>query len=238
MSTEIVPVANYALMQSDVEQTLAHMQENLDGERISQWDLPRIQIPAGGGLTWEVPSLTGGESSRDLVGIPVFQSLMRSYWEDPNPVEGTPPDCSSPDAKLGYGNPGGNCETCPLAQFGSAQNGTGQACKLRRMIFLLRENDTIPVLLSLPPTSVKPWRNFLLQASSHGPYYGMQVGLTLKKASSNGYTYSVIVPRMVSMLEGDALAKATTYHQMFSDLMAGDYGRRMAEQTAAETVEL
>lgn len=236
MSSELVPVTEYALMQRDVTTMLAQIQENLDGEKLSQWDLPRIKIPAGGGLSWEIPSISGVDSTREIVGIPVFQTMMRSYWIDPEPVEGTPPDCSSPDAKIGFGDPGGNCEDCPLAQFGSAHNGRGQACKLRRMLFVLRENDTIPVLISLPPTSVKPWRNFLLQASSIGPYYGMQIGLGLTKKTSGGYTHSILVPRLVEALSDEMLERARTYHQMFSTLMSSESGRRMAREVAADDV--
>lgn len=234
MSSELVPVAEYALMQRDVTTMLAQIQENLDGEKLSQWDLPRIKIPAGGGLSWEIPTISGVDTTREIIGIPVYQTMMRSYWSTPDPVEGTPPDCSSPDAKFGFGDPGGDCEICPLAQFASAHNGRGQACKIRRMLFVLREDDTIPVLISLPPTSVKPWRNFLLQASSIGPYYGMQVGLSLSKKTSNGYTHSILNPRLVEALSGDMLERARTYHEMFTALMSSESGQRMAREVAAD----
>src|SRR6267142_5673038 len=36
--------------------------------------------------------------------------------------------CQSLDARVGVGEPGGNCATCPMSRFGSAKKGKGQAC--------------------------------------------------------------------------------------------------------------
>jgi hypothetical protein len=58
------------------------------------------------------------------------------------------------------GKPGGDCHKCPLAQFGSAvdqkgQPGKGQACKSMRMLLFLRQDDMIPMIVNLPPTSLQ-----------------------------------------------------------------------------------
>ena len=65
-----------------------------------------------------------------------------------------PPDCCSFDGVTGEGEPGGACRKCPLNQFGSGENGA-KACKNRRRIYVLREGEIFPLLLSLPTGSLQ-----------------------------------------------------------------------------------
>lgn len=101
--------------------------EDMDGFTMS---FPRIKIPAGGVLQFELP--TGDPQHPDysptLTGVILFNHASCAYWPEGDEYsDDVPPLCSSVDGKQGYGEPGGVCEACALSQFGSASNGRGQS---------------------------------------------------------------------------------------------------------------
>src|SRR3990167_10027573 len=121
-STELELAKDYAIVapDTDIRETVA---ENLGGATLSLGDLTRITVPAGGATAWEVPTLTGMESVKEVEGVVVFWSAQRAYWKEAFAGAGVQPDCSSSDAVTGYGNPGGACADCELAKWGSAKTG-------------------------------------------------------------------------------------------------------------------
>lgn len=181
------------------EQFSQFLIENLGGQGFTPFDLDRIRVPAGGGTTWEVPTLQGPQSQAVLNGIIVAYRDVRSYWRELFAGGSQPPDCSSPDALYGVGTPGGSCLSCPLAAFGTStkadgKTGKGQACRLMRLLLFLRESDLIPTLVVVPPSSVKSCRSYFLRLVGSGlPYYGVTTNLALHKMrSGDGITYSQI----------------------------------------------
>lgn len=173
---------------------------NLDGETLTPFELERIRVPAGGGQAWELPD---GEPAKTVEGIILHQRIIRSYWS--STIEdsggGSPPDCSSADGKVGIGEPGGVCATCPMAQFGS--NGYAQACKQIRVIFLARPGEMLPTVIMVPPSSIGNTKKYLLSlASKSRPYTGVVTRFGLEKAQSKGgIGFSRIVPEMARVLE-------------------------------------
>ena len=133
---------------------------------------------------------------------------MRAYWKDKFTGEGTPPTCGSLDGLIGVGEPGGACVACPLGQFGSGSDAAGKpndakACKEGRLLFVLRPQDTIPIIISLSTMSVKPCKKYFLQlAQAAVPYYGCvtEFGLTPTK-NKGGITYSQATFKAVRRLE-------------------------------------
>ncbi len=105
----------------------------------------RIKIPAGGATTFEIPDgdeEDGVRTAKDITGVillhhPAFAYYMRKYTGGSNP-----PDCGSFDGKLGVGNPGGSCATCPYNQFGSGE-GKSKACKNRRILSQKSESEHV-----------------------------------------------------------------------------------------------
>ena len=67
----------------------------------------------------------------------------------------------------GEGDPGGACAKCRYNQFGSGESG-GKACKNRRRIYILREGEVFPVLLSLPTGSLKEFTRYIQRLLSRG----------------------------------------------------------------------
>ena len=98
--------------------------------------------------------------------------------------------------ETGYGMPGGDCFTCPLNQWGSADGSGGKACKEKRMLFILRATDLLPIVIQAPSTSLQPIKKYLLRLASQGlPYWSVMTSLALEKAQSgSGIAYSRIAP--------------------------------------------
>lgn len=193
------------------------MRDNLGEGGVTAFDLDRVKVPSGGGVAWEIPSLTGeAEVGRTFDGIIVHWREPRSYWAVSLDESGggSPPDCSSTDGKTGVGDPGGNCATCRLSQFGSGpKGGGGQACKQMRLMFVLREDALLPIALFAPPTSLGPLRKYFLRLASQGKRYSDVVTrFALSKATSaTGIEYAVIDPSVSEVLSAGEIAAVRSY---------------------------
>lgn len=190
----------------------AILQENLGGESINPFDLDRIKVPSGGGLAWSVPSLTGEEVAKTIEGVIVYWRSTRSYWNTKFTGESTPPTCQSPDGVTGVGAPGGACALCPMAQWGSGENG-GQACKSARLLFVMQKDNILPVVVSVPPTSIAPIKKYFMRlASQDRPYHAAITSLALVTAQNKkGLKYSQIVPSIVAPLTPEEAAIVRSY---------------------------
>ncbi len=153
----------------------------------------RVKIPTGGGLAFEIPGddADNPEMAKEIIGVIVDHHPINAYWADKYSGGNNPPDCSSMDGKIGVGTPGGNCKTCPYNQFGS--DGAGKACKNMHRIYILRSGEAFPLLLTLPPTSIKNFGDYVLKRVISKGYrtYEVITKITLKRAqNSTGISYS------------------------------------------------
>lgn len=206
----------FPALAADPKELAEALQENLGGGSISPFDLDRIGIPAGGGLAWNVPTLDGGEDAeKELLGIVVHVQNARAFWRNPfGSGEGAvPPDCTSDDAVTGVGDPGGACAQCPYAAFGSDSRQRGQACKLVQRLFLLRPGASLPVVVNLPPGSLKNARKYLLRLVSNGKRASsVLTRLTLEKdKNADGIVYSKAVFAMAGELAPPQAESASAY---------------------------
>ena len=216
----VIPYSNFAVVKSDPSVMKEIMAENIGEGGITPFDLDRIKVPSGGGLTWEIPNIDGEILETKMVdGIIVYWKEPRAYWatqfEDSG--GGTPPDCSAFDGVTGMGEPGGECAKCPLAAFGTAEKGGGQAFKQTRMMFLLRPDSLLPTVLAAPPTSLKPIRAYFLRLAGQAvPFYTVISRFTLEKAKSGtGIEYSRIVPSVGARLSAEEVAQVKKYAEGF-----------------------
>lgn len=187
-------VKDWAIMKADLDTIGEIVKENAGAGGISPLDLDRVTIPAGGGTQWEVQSLEGVEHKTTIEGIVVYFQDGRVYWEQGfEQGGGLPPTCVSADQVTGVGRPGGECAICPMAQFGSADGGRGQACRTRRDLFLLQQNDLLPIAIQLPVTSFQAARKYFLRLTRSGtPYYGVVTGIGLETTKNQaGIKYSI-----------------------------------------------
>ena len=184
----------FVVFQMPVSEIRDAVAANLGGNGMSATDFERIKIPAGGGTAWTLQTLDGEEMVKELSGIIVAWRDTRAYWSvSMDQSEGNlPPDCSSIDARTGVGKPGGDCFTCPFAQFGSDTKGEGQACKLVRQLFFVREENLLPEIVSLPASSVKAARQYFMRLASKAvPCHSVITRISLEKTkNAQGIVYS------------------------------------------------
>lgn len=227
MSTDLVPVTDYAVMQLDVEEASAAIQE-VASDGLSRFDLPVVKVPAGGGIAWEIPNAEGDtDIMKVLEGILLAVQDQRTYWKETFGASGgsTPPDCYSLDLVTGYGDPGGDCRSCPFAQFGSgldeAGNQTrGQACKQQKILWLLTPYSLLPYIVVVPPTSLKPVKSALVKLAGQGMALGsyrVQLSLNATKNAS-GVSYAQIVMKAAGKLSPEERARVRPMKDMVSSL--------------------
>jgi hypothetical protein len=167
----------------------ANVSEELDGLDIG---FEKIKIPSGGGTVFELPAEDGEtEPVREFSGVILYHHPLNCYYTTKYTGGSNPPDCGSFDGITGEGDPGGDCRNCPYNRFGTGENGA-KACKNRRRVYILREGELFPLLLSLPTGSLKNFTKYLKNQLSKGRKSNSAVTkFSLKKvANKTGIDYS------------------------------------------------
>ena len=171
--------------------------EEMDGLGAIPFD--SIKIPSGGGLAFELPGETEDSpvAASELVGIIVDHHPVNAHWESEYDGSNNKPDCSSFDGKTAIDAKSGevkSCATCPFNQFSSdTRGGKGKACKNMHRIYILLGGQPIPMLLTLPPTSISAWRNYLgkkIVVKGKRPYMVLTKVTLKKEKNANGIAYS------------------------------------------------
>ena len=219
---------------TDSKFSSAELADDMDGLQLS---FQRAKIPGGGVLQFELP----GEDPENpdyvqtLEGVILFNHSANSYWPAGSEYDdNTPPQCQSVDGKVGYGDPGGICEACDYNKFGSDPNGGGKACKNMRVLYLLRSGEMMPIQLSLPPTSIRPYTTFVNSAfllRGRRVCSGL-VQIGLRKGASNGFTYSVATFKKLRDFEGEELAQVCAYADSFRDQIKQTLSERASQNEA------
>jgi hypothetical protein len=204
---------------------------------VTKWIVPSLDDPDGESVKqiegiilahklsrtyWEKPYTGAGEipdcSSRDAkLAIP-----QRMESEDPDVED----DFFQPPAQLvntmADGAPVYSCDSCALAQWGSkirdGKATRGQACKLTHQLFLLAPATRLPLVVSLPPTSLKPAQNYLLDLLDYGiDVKRVTTVITLEKATGKGVPdYARAVFRKGDTLDDDQFELARQYSEMLA----------------------
>ena len=221
MSTQLIQIQTpkaLAALDGNLDSINEAIAANITGGGITDFDLPRVRISGGASPRWIVPTLDGEETLARIDGVIVYARDTRVYYKTAfgKSASKQPPDCSSADGLTGNGKPGGDCSRCALAEFGSAEEGAGQACKQVKQVFILRDDLLLPEVVSLPPTSLKGARQFFLKLTTQGiPYYHAVIGLELEKAqNSGGIQYGKAQMRFVRRLTAEEAARAQQYHEL------------------------
>lgn len=195
----------------------AAMAEEMDGLQLS---FPRIKIPSGGGLAFEVPGddPENPDTEKEIVGVIVDHHPVNAYWADKYSGANNPPDCASMDGKIGVDQDGNRkpCNSCPMNEWGTADDGRGKACKNMHRVYILREGEMLPLLLTLPPTSLKNLSDYLgLRVITKGlRSYGVITKVSLKKAqNAGGINYSQAVFALAGKLSPEQTKAMAEYSQ-------------------------
>jgi len=159
----------------------------------------RIKIPAGGGLAFEVPSddPDSPDSVKEFKAVILYHHPINCYYEEEYTGGNNPPDCGSMDGHVGVVAETGEvkqCADCEYSKFGTGKNGA-KACKQKRRIYLLREGEALPTIISLPTGSLSEFSKYVMRLLSKGKKTnGVVTKFTLKKAqNSGGINYSQAV---------------------------------------------
>lgn len=226
---------------------LADLLDDLKGTSVQELD--RVKIPSGGGLFFEVPGIDGPTPQAALRGIILGQRTGRLYWREAI-GEGkgtTPPDCSG-DGEFGWGQrwdgdkeEAHQCDLCPFSRFGSDEGGRGQSCKQVLLVFLLQPGSLIPLVLSLPPTSIKAAKQYILRLAGKAlKGYAVETEWKLEKAqNADGVAYARAVPKALRTLAPAEVAQlgslAAQLKKVFSatKVKAADYAEEGPKTSAA-----
>jgi hypothetical protein len=160
----------------------AMVSDELDGLDLT---FERVKIPSGGSTAFELP--TEGEESemvKEFSAVILHHHPLNAYYETKYTGGSNPPDCGSFDGKTG--GSGQPCASCPNNQFGTGENGA-KACKNKRRVYILREGECFPLLLTLPTGSLKAFTKHLKTQLSRGKTSNSIVTrFSLKKATNTG----------------------------------------------------
>ena len=187
-------------------------------------------------MSWEIPTLDGLESSKELRGVIVAVRKPRTYWETSidDGEDSSPPNCSSDDGVLGFGdygvgsdlNPSGQCKNCPMDQWGSgltiedkAKRKDGgrrgpKACREQRQLFMLLPGSMLPTSVTLPPSSIRPVRQYLMRlVNAQQMYYTVETVLTLEAKNEGGRRWSVVDAKRGDSLSPDQVSAVRSYSE-------------------------
>ena len=170
--------------------------EEMDGLTLS---FDRIKVPAGGGLAFEVPgdNPDSPDTVKEVKAVILYHHPVHAYFKDKYTGGNNPPDCGSIDGHTGIDTESGEvkgCKDCEYSKFGSGENG-GKACRQKRRIYILRENEALPIIVSLPTGSLADYSKYVMRLMSKGKKSNSVVTkFTLKKAqNAGGISYSQVV---------------------------------------------
>ena len=149
-----------------------------------EFTFDRVKIPSGGMTAFEVPTGDGEttELEKEIDCVILISHPANAYYKDTYKGGANPPDCGSFDGITG--SSGASCKTCPYNQFGSGE-GKAKACKNRRMMYLLRENELFPLILNLPTGSLRTFTKYVQSLLSRGKRpHQVVTRISLRKAKN------------------------------------------------------
>ena len=216
--TSLVPAGSDYIALSN--NALDIIRENLKSQSLSFQLFDIVKSPSGGSTVFSVPGISGEEAEKELMGIILDYTTPRAYWDTPDPVEGTPPVCLSRDSVISYdGRP---CSHCPYNDFGSKDgDSNAKACKESVLLFLLRPNNIIPLLVRVPVTSKMLFLKYTTRLVSNlTPISGVVTKITLEKATSKaGKPYALFNFEAVSVLSPEEAALAKEFSRQFMEIV-------------------
>ena len=179
-----------------------------------------VKSPSGGSTVFSVPGLAGDKAEKELTGIILDYTTPRAYWDTPDPVEGTPPVCMSENSIVS--TDGKPCAHCPFNDFGSKDGeSNAKACKESVLLFLLRPNSILPLLVRVPVTSKPRFLKYMARLiGTLTPISSVVTKITLEKATSRGgKPFALFNFEAVSVLTPEEADQAKTYTQQFMEIM-------------------
>ena len=203
-------------------------------------EFERIKIPAGGGVMFESPS--GNPDEPDMIkefsAVILYHHPMYVFYNSKFNGSNNPPDCLSIDGITGVGVPGGKCINCPKNKFGSGENGS-KACKNKHQMYLLREGEIFPVILSLPTSSNKEFSRHIKRLLSRGKKSDSVVTkFSLKKAvNKTGISYSQVQFSVARELDTKEIELIKNYSEQVKSYAHNKSNLQKVDMTTGEIID-
>lgn len=158
----------------------------------------KVKIPAGGSLVFE----TEDEFLKTITGVIIDHYTVRFMFNTKFSGEKNVPVCMSYDGIKGQ-DVSGNiklCSECIYNQWGSykeyidkTDTTNRKACHERHRIFIMRSGELLPILLTIPVTSIKNFAVYMTKLASKGKHYShviTEISL-VKNKSQSGIEYAM-----------------------------------------------
>ena len=121
-------------------------------------------------------------------------------------------------------NPTGKCASCPMNEWGSAEGSRAKACRENKNLVVMLPGSILPVLVSLPVSSIKPSKQYMMRlAQAAVAPWAVETVITLESQNKGGQRWSTA--KFVKGRTLDADEKAA----------AGDYSKTVKEALASST---
>ncbi len=203
-------------------------------------EFERIKIPAGGSVMFESPS--GNPDEPDMIkefsAVILYHHPMYVFYNSKFNGSNNPPDCLSIDGITGVGVPGGKCINCPKNKFGSGENGS-KACKNKHQMYLLREGEIFPVILSLLTSSNKEFSRYIKRLLSKGKKSDSVVTkFSLKKAVNKaGISYSQVQFSVARELDTKEIELIKNYSEQVKSYAQSKANLQTVDITTGEIID-
>ncbi len=203
-------------------------------------EFERIKIPAGGGTMFEFPSSNPDEPDmiKEFSAVILYHHPMYVFYSSKFNGSNNPPDCLSIDGITGAGVPGGKCMNCSNNKFGSGENGS-KACKNKHQMYLLREGEIFPVILSLPTSSNKEFSRYIKRLLSRGKKSDSVVTkFSLKKAvNKTGISYSQVQFSVARELDIKEIELIKNYSEQVKSYAHNKSNLQKVDMTTGEIID-
>ena len=217
---------NYAALKNNA---LDIIKNNLKNQPLSLQLFDIIKSPSGGSPSFTIPTLSGETMEKSITGIILDYTTPRAYWDTPDPVEGTPPVCFSSDSLVSHD--GKICAACPFNDFGSKDGETNaKACKESVVLFLLRPDNIMPILVRVPVSSKMIFQRYMTRLIGKMiPVSGVVTKITLEKTTNKtGQPYALYNFEAVETLSAEEAENARAFGKKFMELVnASDVNKEL-----------
>ena len=231
------------------EQMIQEILKEDEEDNSSDLELLRIKLPTGTSNKFEMGDPS--QEQETFSAVVLLVQPTRGYW--PKRGQGDPPLCSSSNGITGKvrqdpdqeameaardakpvrhplfkaEKPAYECATCTLNEWESAHEhmggGRGKACKEMRRALIYIDGWKMPSLLSLPPTSIKPWRVYVSRLQNAKSYYfAVRSEFKLEsKTAATGDKYSAIQVMDTARLSPEELAAVRIIRKSYKSHVEG-----------------
>jgi hypothetical protein len=180
---------------------------------------PRIPMASSGALTFTIEEDGKDKPTEFLTGVIICNYPINQYYIGKmDPENPQPPVCYSNDGLMGISKEGIStvCAKCSKNAFIDNK----KECKNQRKIFILPEGSLLPYLLTIPPTSLKPWGEYIFALKAkrlNSKQVVTKIGLRL--VNTGGQKYSVCTFAIDSVLTAEKQTEIIDLYDALSPLM-------------------